>query len=112
MSIQEFLQNKQCYASLNPFDVSNLEIVKSINEFNYNTKAFCESITRFIYYMKHPKELSWLIWLAVVENSFWICIFICLFSIIAYIVGWKKGKLWAKGSVLAYIIIMMFNSAL
>ncbi|AJE11410.1 hypothetical protein [Clostridium botulinum] len=108
MSVQEFLQG-----NINShLDISNFEIVKSINEFNANTKAFFESISNFIYYTKHPKEFSAVVWVSVVKNSFWICMFICLFSIIAYIIGWKKGKLWAKGSIITYIIIMMFNSSL
>ncbi|MBO0571173.1 hypothetical protein FDF50_14660 [Clostridium botulinum] len=108
MSVQEFLQGN----ITSPFDISNFEIVKSINEFNANTKAFFESISNFIYYTRHPKEFSAVVWVSVVKNSFWICMFICLFSVIAHIIGWKKGKLWAKGSIITYIIIMMFNSAL
>lgn len=117
MGIQEFLQNGQYNTPVNTptkplFDMSNLEIVKAVNEFNSNTKVFFQSITNLIYYFKHPKEFSWIIWMNVVKNSFAICMFICLFSVIAYIIGWEKGKVWAKGSVIAYIIIMMFNSAL
>jgi len=35
--------------------------------------------------------------------------FVCLLSIIAYIVGWEKGKTWASRSVIGYIIILMFD---
>ncbi len=94
------------------FDVSNWEVVKAINDFNNNTKDFFQSVSDLVYYFTHPKAFAWTMWNGLVKYSFGICMFICLFGVIAYIIGWKKGKVCAKGSVIAYIIIMMFNSAL
>lgn len=87
-------------------------MVKAIREFNTNAKIFFDTFGKAMYYLTHPKVLAFVMWNGLVKYSFWICMFICLFSIIAYIIGWKKGKILAQGSVLTYIIIMMFNTAL
>lgn len=87
-------------------------MLKAIKEFNSNTKVFFETFAKAIYYLSHPKILAYIMWNGLVKYSFWICMIICLFSIIAYLIGWQKGKKWAQGSIITYIVIMMFNSAL
>jgi len=88
------------------------QCVNSIKEFNENTKAFFSTVSNIIYYLTHPKQLGLLIWNGLVEHSFEICLLICLLSIVAYLVGYERGKKVAKGSVLTYIVVQMFNSAL
>lgn len=116
MTIPEFLQSVEYNSAISMsspwYDISNWDLVKAINSFNDNTKTFFETVSKLIYYFAHPKILAWIVWNGVVKYSFWICLFICLFSVIAYMIGWQKGKSLAKGSIITYIIIMMFNSAL
>lgn len=110
MTIHEFLCSTS--AADFPVDISNWEIVKSINEFNQNTKDFFHTISSVHYYLSNPKLLAWVVWGGVVKYSFWICLFIFMFSIIGYLFGIKKGKKYAKISFGIYLIISMFNAAL
>lgn len=101
------------------FDIDSLKLVQSakdlmekVDTLNGNIKHFFEVTGKLYYYLTNPKVLAWWLWCGVVKHSFWICLFICLFSTIAFIIGWKKGKKVAVSSVLIYLVIQMFSTAL
>ncbi|MDF2502566.1 hypothetical protein [Clostridium sp.] len=111
LTIHEFL-NDNIIATEFPLDISNWELIKSIKEFNENTKQFFHTITTIHNYLVNPKLLAWTIWSGVVKYSFSICLLVCLFGIIAYLAGINKGKKFAKISFGVYLLITMFNAAL
>lgn len=123
-SLSQIINQSESMAPLNYdkssiFDFSNWEVIKNTRElidemhqFGENTKVFFDTFAKVVYYLTNPKLLAWMIWNGLVKYSFWICIFICLFGIIAYLAGWTKGKQWAKGSMMFYIIVQMFNIGL
>ena len=40
-----------------------------------------------------------------ISSSYWICLFICMISLIFYITGSKKAGRWCTGSFVSFIII-------
>ncbi|KZL94391.1 hypothetical protein [Clostridium magnum] len=101
------------------FDLDSLRIVEGtkdliqrVDTLNDNIKHFFEVTGKLYYYLTNPKVLVWWLWGGVVKHSFWICLFICLFSTIAFIIGWKKGKKVAASSIFIYLVIQMFSTAL
>jgi hypothetical protein len=48
--------------------------------------------------------LKWM-FTGIVASSYWVCLFICMISMLFYISGNKKAGKYATSSLLAYIII-------
>lgn len=83
-----------------------------LGKFIEQTKTFFHIVDMMYFYFKHPKNLCIVIWDKIVCYSFWLCLFITLFGLITYLLGIAKGKQWAKGSLMVYITIQLFNSCL
>lgn len=111
-SIQNQVTNNNLIHS-NDSLIGKLEALRdSVMQLGSDVGKIVNGVGKVIYYLTHPKILAWIIWGGLVKYSFWICLFICLLSTIAFIIGWKKGKKYAIGSFLVYTIIEMFNAAL
>lgn len=50
--------------------------------------------------------------LGIIDNSYYICLFVCLGAIILYIAGLKKSGKWATGSIVVYFILQCLGSGL
>lgn len=48
--------------------------------------------------------LKWM-FTGIVASSYWVCLFICMISMLFYIAGNRKAGKYATSSLLAYIII-------
>lgn len=57
-------------------------------------------------------EIGKLIAFVIIDNSYYICLFICLGAIVLYIVGIKKSGKWIAGSTLTYFLLQCLGSVL
>lgn len=55
--------------------------------------------------------LKWLL-TGVTINSFWICLFICIISLILYVGGIKKAGRYCTASFVVYVFLQAIGSAL
>ncbi|MFL0198551.1 hypothetical protein ACJDU8_23785 [Clostridium sp. WILCCON 0269] len=88
------------------------ETIKSIKDFYETTGDFFKVMSKVMYYLFHPEQLAWTLWCGLVAHSFEICLLLCLISIMAWIIGWNKGKKIAVGSMLFYGVVRAINVAL
>lgn len=86
--------------------------IKSIKDFCETTKDFFAGMSKIMYYIFHPKQLAWMMWSGLVAHSLEVCLLICLLSILAWLIGWNKGKKIATGSILLYGVVQAINAAL
>lgn len=74
-------------------------------------KAY-DNISILTDFMIHPTKLVLMLWNGLVSTSYWICLFVCIFSIVAYIFGFKKKAKYAPLAIFVYIFVMAVNSSL
>jgi NADH:ubiquinone oxidoreductase subunit H len=72
---------------------------------------FAETMNQVFYYIGHPKEAGLAAWGFIDVNSYYICMIVCLLAVLLYLCGWEKGKKYAQGSTLIFILIKMLGTA-
>lgn len=80
-----------------------VEILNNINENLIGIKNFLD-------YVLHPSRIFIALWNWTFAMSFWICLFIALFSLISYMAGIKKYAKLMPFSVTIYALIQAIGS--
>lgn len=50
--------------------------------------------------------------LAIIDSSYWICLFTCMFAIILYVAGMKKAGKYVSISFVVYFMLQCFKVGL
>ncbi|MBU3098405.1 MULTISPECIES: hypothetical protein [Clostridium] len=82
--------------------------IKNVGADGWNS---LKTIATFLNYMIHPSLVVKLLWNYTQIYSFWVCLFIAMFSIIFYGLGFKKFIKYVPGSIAVYTLIKMIGSA-
>lgn len=90
--------------------LQNNKLIEEIQNLNNNFKTFLDGIKAVILYISHPKLLLAAIWNFSVSYSFSICLIVCMFAMILYVLGIKRASKWVKISFFSYLTIQVFNS--
>jgi hypothetical protein len=114
LTISQFLNDKSHpYALSLPLALGEGEgTIQTIKEFCETTGDFFRGMSKIMYYLLNPKQLAWMMWSGLVAHSFEICLLLCLISMMAWLIGWNKGKKIATGSILFYGVVQAINAAL
>lgn len=70
-----------------------------------------KDFTLICYYITHPKAFFLMLWNFSVDASYWICLYVALFSLICYIFNFKKFAKYVPFSVGFYALIQSIGSA-
>lgn len=84
----------------------------TMNTLQQDVHVIAGAVKKIGYLLANPEVLWKGIWAFTVESSFWICTFICIGAVVLYVIGNKKGAVWAKGSIVGYAAIKMIDVAL
>lgn len=57
-------------------------------------------------------ELAKSIAIGIIDNSYWICLFICLASLFLYVSGIKKAGKYVPASFLIYFVLQSIKGAI
>lgn len=60
------------------------------------------------YFMNLGKDTA----LTVINSSYWICLFVCMFAIILYVTGLKKAGKYVSISFVVYFLLQCFKVGL
>lgn len=71
---------------------------------------FYTYINKGLWYIVHPKDLAIITWNFIDEESFWICMLICLATSLGCLCGIEKCKKFPQGSIMVYIAIKMLSA--
>ena len=123
MIINNFLSNSahSIYTTANLIQETQVHILpdytKKLFDFGVSDKLdqFLEplkTISDFLSYILHPSKLGMLIWNWTLGMSYWVCLFICIGSLLLYILGHKKPAKFVPISLFVYMLIQSINSAL
>ena len=88
------------------------DLLDNLRKFNESTKEYFEIIKVAYYYITHPKELLLWAWSTAVDISFYVCLSVFLISLVVYLLGVKKARLYAQLSFFIYLTIMIFNKVM
>ena len=71
-----------------------------------------KTIASFLNYIIHPSLAVHALWQYTVIYSFWICLFVAMFSMVFYTLGFKKCAKFIPGAMAFYTLIKMIASAI
>jgi hypothetical protein len=71
-----------------------------------------KAVEKFIYYIMHPTKIFTFFWHITLEYSYFICLTICIVSVLLYVFGSKKCGKYATISLGVYTVIQAVGSAL
>ena len=89
-----------------------MDSVEAIKNFTESTKVFFEGVGKVFYYAAHLTELGLMVWNGILKYGYPVFTLICLGGIIAYLIGYTKGKKIAFGSFMIYVVMNMINAGL
>lgn len=89
-----------------------MESIEAIRNFTESTKGFFEGAGKVFYYTTHLAELGLMVWNGILRYGYPVFTLVCLGGIIAYLIGYTRGKKIAFGSFLVYVIMNMINAGL
>lgn len=75
-------------------------------------KESLDTIAKFLDYLVHPGQILIALWHWTLGLSFWICLFIALFSLFSYILGVKKFAKYIPWSIGIYALLQAIGSVL
>lgn len=69
-----------------------------------------KTIAKFFNYLMNPGLIFQALWNSIQAYAYWICLVIALFSLIAYIAGFKKYARLVPGSFIVFALIKAIGS--
>lgn len=92
--------------------VSFNKFTDDIRGLSNNIETIVNTLRSIKHYLFNPTELIGIAWNLSVKYSKPICLIVCFGGFIIYLIGIKKGAKISTGSILAYVVIKIFNAAL